>query len=318
MSAEGKKDGVLVKWQLPMQRVLLALAPITAAAVYFFGWRALVLVAVCNLAAFLTELLFLRPRGEPATSAVFVTGTLLALSLPPTLPVWMAAAGAVFGVLFGKMVFGGFGRNPFNPALVGRAFLYIGFAIYMNARWYDPISGPAGGFLAYTSDAVTGATPLRTMAAGAHVPLSTLFLGRTAGSLGETCDPLILAGGLYLIWRKAANYRIVVSGLAAMLALQTALWAAGIPRAVDPLSALFGGSFLFGLFFFATEPVSACQTDAGRWLYGAFIGIMAVLIRVFSAWSGSTMFAVLLGNVFAPITDYGIRALKARSRAGAP
>ena len=167
MAAEKRqKKPALIKWQLPMKRVLYALAPIAAASVYFFGWRSVVLLAVANVAAFFTEYLFLRPYKEPVTSAVFVTGSLFALSLPPTLPIWMAVIGVVFGVAFGKMVFGGFGRNVFNPALVGRAFLYVTFPTYMNAVWAENAQGFPGGLALYATDAVTAATPLRT-AAGA-------------------------------------------------------------------------------------------------------------------------------------------------------
>ena len=134
----------VVAWQPPMRRVLYALVPVVVASVWFFGWRALVVVAAVNLAAFLTEFVFTRYTKAEVTSAVFVTGTLLALSLPPTIPIWIAVVGAVFGVFFGKMVFGGFGRNVFNPALVGRVFIYVSFAVPMNARWAEPITAATG------------------------------------------------------------------------------------------------------------------------------------------------------------------------------
>ena len=233
----------IVSWQPPMRRVLYALAPVVAASVWFFGWRALVVVAVVNLAAFLTEYVFTRFTKAETTSAVFVTGTLLGLSLPPTIPIWIAVVGAVFGVFFGKMVFGGFGRNVFNPALVGRIFIYVSFAVPMNARWADPIPAAtgalsfpwgAGGFSRWASDALTGATPLRSLREGAPVDLLPLVWGNVAGSLGETSAVLILLGGLYIIWKKAANWRIVVSELAAIVVLQGIFWLAGVRNAARP------------------------------------------------------------------------------------
>jgi Na+-transporting NADH:ubiquinone oxidoreductase subunit B len=292
--------------------MLHALVPIVLAAVYFFGWRAVVVLAVSNLAAFATEYAFVRPYREPVTSAVFVTGTLFALALPPTLPIWMAVIGVVFGVAFGKMVFGGFGRNVFNPALVGRAFIYVTFPNHMNASWAETVKGAAGGFSVYAADAVTTATPLRVMAEGEGASWVELMAGNVPGSYGETCAVLAVLGGIYIIWRKAANYRIVVSGLVGFGVLQTALWGAGVEAAGDPVRTALAGGFLFGLMFFATEPVSAPRTRPALWLYGVFIGSMTVLIRTYSAWPEGVMFAVLLGNTFAPITDYALKAWKSR------
>jgi Na+-transporting NADH:ubiquinone oxidoreductase subunit B len=313
-----------ILWQLPMKRVLYALLPVVAASVYFFGWRALVVLAVTVLAAFLTECIFTRFTKEQVTSAVFVTGSLLALTLPPTIPLWIAAVAAVFGVFFGKMVFGGFGKNVFNPALVGRVFVYVSFAAPMSARWVQPAAGPApwAGFVRFASDAVTGATPLAALRAGKPVDLLSLLLGNVAGSLGETSALLIALGGVFLIWKKAANWRIVLSALIGFVSLQGIFWLAGVHHAADPLTALAAGGVLFGIVFMATDPISASQTRGGRWLYGAFIGVIIVLIRTFAVWPEGTMFAILLGNTFAPIMDYAIRerqrARKAAAGANAP
>jgi Na+-transporting NADH:ubiquinone oxidoreductase subunit B len=314
----------LVAWQPPMRRVLYALVPLVSASVWFFGWRALVVVATVNLAAFLTEFVFTRFTKAEATSAVFVTGTLLALSLPPTIPIWIAAVGAVFGVVFGKMVFGGFGRNVFNPALVGRVFIYVSFAGPMNARWAAPATvatgnlsfpwGP-GGFARWASDALTGATPLRALREGTRVGLLPLLWGNVAGSIGETSAVLILLGGLFIVWKKAANWRIVAAEAAAFLTLQLAFWIAGVRNAADPLTALLSGSVLLGLFFMATDPVSASQTQGGRWIYGALVGALTVLIRTFSIWPEGTMFAILLGNTFAPIVDWLVRERQRKRKA---
>lgn len=300
----------IIQWQKPMVTVLVALAPTAASSVYFYGWRALAMLLAVNMAALLTESLFLRPRGQPVPSAVFVTGTLFTLSLTPTLPFWMALVGIVFGIVFGKMVFGGFGRNIFNPALAGRVFIYVSFGDAMTARWANPVAGLLGGFGAWQSDAVTQATPGMLLKTGATVPLPALLLGNEAGTLGGTSALLVLAGGLYIVWKKAANYRIVVAGLAGFLATQFVLWHFGIRHAPDPLRAILAGSTLFGIFFYATDPVSASQTNEGRWIYGAYVGGMSAAISVLSAWPAGTMFAILQANAFAPIMDVAIRAVR--------
>jgi Na+-transporting NADH:ubiquinone oxidoreductase subunit B len=323
--AEAKKQPVIL-WQLPMQRVLVALIPAVLASIWFFGWRSLVILGVVNAAAFLTELVFTRTRKEPVTSAVFVTGVLLALSLPPAIPYWIAAVGAVFAIIFGKMVFGGFGRNVFNPALTGRVFIYVSFAVPMTARWVQPLAGaggplqlPAawGGFTRFAADAVSAATPLRLLHAGQPVGILPLLWGNVAGCLGETSAVLLVLGGVYILATRAANWRIVVSQLISFLVVQSALWLAGVKGAADPLRAMLAGSFLMGMLFMATDPISAAQTQGGRWIYGALIGVLWPLIRTFSIWPEATGFAILLGNTFAGIIDYAVRNVKEKAKAKA-
>ena len=319
--AETTKKGIpLIKWQLPMQRVLFALTPASIASIYFFGWRSLLVLAVMTVAGFFTEYCFTKYYKEPVSSSVFVSCVLYALILPPTLPLWMGIVGIVFGILFGKMVFGGFGKNIFNPALVGRAFIYVNFSVNMNNKWFEPFSGFPGGFAKFAEkfspDTITNATPLREMAAGSNVPVSDLFWGYTGGCLGETSACLLIIGGLYLLWQKTANYRIVVGCLVSALALQTILWKMGIAAASDPLRAVLAGGFMIGLFFMTTDPVSAPQTQEARWIYGVLIGLLTVIIRVFSVWPEGMMFAILLGNMFAPIMDISIKAYQGRVKSG--
>ena len=217
------------------------------------------------------------------------------------------------------MVFGGFGSNVFNPALTGRAFIYVCFGNYMTSMWLKPAGGPWGGFGAYMpgADAVTTATPGMLLKTGQHFGLAELVFGNTAGTIGGTGAILAILGGLYLIWKKTANYRIVVSGVLGFLVTQGLLWHGGVKGAADPLGAALAGSFVIGMFFYATDPVSASQTDEGRWIYGAFIGAMSSFIGVFSLWPAGTMFAILLANMFAPIVDLGIRQAKAARKARA-
>lgn len=304
----------LIKWQKPNVGVLYSLIPAAIASIYFFGWRSLLLLGAVNIAGFLTEYIFLKIYyKEPVTSAVFVSSCLFTLSLPPTLPIWMAVVGIVFGIAIGKMAFGGFGRNIFNPALTGRAFIYVSFGAPMTATWVGYVGGIAGGFTTYASDAVTKATPMMDMVKGIDVSKLSMLFGNEAGCLGETSALLILLGGIFILVKKYASYRIVFSGFIGMLVLQTAFWIFGIKTAIDPLSAVLGGGWMLGILFMATDPVSASQTNPGRWIYGALIGASTSLIRVFSIWPGGVMFSVLLGNMFAPIIDYYIKQSKKKS-----
>ena len=324
----------LVNWQKPMRHVLCACAPLMALSVYLFGWRAGAMFLLTAAAAFAAEAAFTLPRKEPVSSAVFVSAALFTFSLPPTLPFWMAALGIVFGIVFGKMVYGGFGRNVFNPALTGRAFIYISFGNFMTAQWHEPWTRfPAGlarwGWTAASAppDAITSATPgallkmssetLAERGFTADLSLCALFLGDCAGVIGGTSAALTILCGLYLLWTKTANYRIVISGFAGFAVVQTLFWQLGVGNAADPLRAAAAGSLIIGIFFYATDPITASQTNPGRWIYGAFIGIMSCLIATFSAWPAGTMFAVLLANMFAPIMDHAIKLLQSNSRKAA-
>lgn len=329
------QDVKWIHWQQPMKNVLYACVPLLVEAVYFFGWRVVATLALVTAAAYATERSFTRQWKEPVSSAVLVSAVLFTFSLPPMLPFWMAVLGIVFGILFGKMVYGGFGRNVFNPALTGRAFVYVSFGNFMTAQWVQPWADfPAGfarwGWTAETApvDAITTATPgmlLKLSAAAlaergaqaADLSVRSLLLGNTAGVIGGTSAALTLLCGLYLVWKKTASHRIVLGGFLGFFAVQTLVWWLGLGAAVDPLRAALGGSLVIGIFFYATDPVSASQTNPGRWIYGAFIGAMSSLISTFSAWPAGTMFAVLLANMFAPILDIGIKNLTTPASKGA-
>ncbi len=270
--------------QKVMLRVCYALLPLVFASVYLFGWRSLVLVVGVLGFGIATEGLFTLRQGKPITSAVFVTSLIFSLSLPPMIPFWMAIVGIVAGVALGKMVFGGFGQNVFNPAMVGRCFLYVTFPMEMTNQWATPLWGGAAGFgrWSLSLDAVTQATPLVEWRRGVSVPLEQLFLGNTGGSLGETSALLILLGGIYLIYRKAAPWRLAVSCLIGGILLSSilhALGAAGVPSA---LTTLLSGSFLFGSVFVVTEPISGAKTQYGQWIYGFMVGSLTVVLRGFS------------------------------------
>ena len=308
-----------------MMSVIYACIPCVLGAVYFFGLRVLFVLAVCCAVAFFFEWIFTRKRGEAVTSAIFVTAILFALTLPPTVPLGVAVIGIIVAAVFGKMAFGGFGRNTFNPALVGRCFIYVCFPGYMAmaSGWAEPLFGGAGGFAAWRSiDALTTATPVQAFKdSGALEPLANLLWGNVGGSYGATSSILIAIGGIYILYKRAANWRIVLSVLGGAAVLSAILYFAGAEKAAPPLFTLLSGGLLFGAVFMATDPISASQTSEGMYIYGALIGALTVLIRAYSGFPEGVTFAILIGNMFAPITDYYIKAAKqkrkAREKAGA-
>jgi len=310
---------VKIQKQQAMRNVLIGLSPLVLAAIYFFGWRFIAVYLVVGAAGLLSEWVMARRYGYKITESLFVTVSLFALSLPPTIPLWIAAVGIAFGIVFGKMVFGGFGRNIFNPAITARAFVYISFGVPMTAHFMAPQTTlsyfPAGfGVFSATTDSVAAATPLITKSVN-HL---SLFLGNIPGSFGETSALLIIIGGLFIIYKKAANWKVVLSSIVGFLLFQFILWTTGTAQSSDPLYAMLSGSFLFAAFFMVTDPVSSSQTtDLGRVIYGAAFGILTVLIRVFSTWAEGVTFAILLVNMFAPLLDYLIKEGKKKKRAKA-
>ncbi|NLA92225.1 MAG: RnfABCDGE type electron transport complex subunit D [Spirochaetales bacterium] len=305
-----------IQKQQAMRNVLIALTPLHLASIYLFGWRYLAVLVVVLAVGLLAEWLMARRYNLQVTESLYVSCALFALSLPPAIPLWIAALGIAFGVVFGKMVFGGFGRNVFNPAITARAFVYISFGVPLTARFVMPQTAVSyvGGIATWLTkaDAISAATPLVTQ----NESLLRLFLGNISGSFGETSALLIILGGLYLIYKKSANWKIVVASFASFLIMQTIFWGAGL--SVNPLYALLSGSFLLGAFFMITDPVSASQsTDLGRYIYGSLFGIFVVLIRTFSNWTEGVTFAILLANMFAPLIDYYIKDRRAKRRAKA-
>jgi len=303
--------------QKVMLRVCYALIPLVFASVYLFGWRSLALVAVVLGFGIATEGLFTLRQGKPITSAVFVTSLIFSLSLPPMIPFWMAVVGIVAGVALGKMVFGGFGQNVFNPAMVGRCFLYVTFPIEMTNQWAGPVWGGAAGFgrWSFSPDAVSQATPLVELRKGLSVPLEHLFLGNTAGSLGETSALLILLGGIYLIYKKAAPWRLAVSCLIGGVLVSTLLHSLGLAAVPSALVTVLSGSFLFGSAFVVTEPISGAKTEYGQWIYGCMVGGLTVVLRGFSNFPEGIMFSILIMNAFVPLIDQAVRRTQVAKKA---
>jgi Na+-transporting NADH:ubiquinone oxidoreductase subunit B len=302
--------------QKPMLRVSYALIPLVIGSVYLFGWRSLVLAGLVLICGVITEAFFTFPKRKPISSAVFVTCLIFTLSLPPTLPFWMAVIGIVVGVALGKMAFGGFGQNIFNPAMVGRCFIYITFPVQMTNSWINPFWGAFGGMAHWSGspDTLTSATPLVGLRHGDPFSLQGLILGRTSGSLGETSALLILLGGLFIVYKKAASWRLVLSCILGGILFSWILRTAGFAQIPNPLSTLVAGSFLFGAFFVVTEPVSGSKTRAGQWIYGGAIGGLIVVLRGFSNFSEGVMFSVLILNAFVPILDQTVRQFQAKKK----
>lgn len=300
-----------------MLLVCYALTPLLLASIYLFGWRTLALMGTVLFFGIITEVIFTYPQGKPVTSAVFVTGLIFTLSLPPTIPFWMAIVGIVVGVAIGKMMFGGFGQNVFNPAMVGRCFIYITFPLQMTNRWGEPIWGGWGGFAHWSAplDTVSRATPLVELRQGGLVAWKDLFLGHTSGSLGETSAVLILIGGIFIIAKKTASWRLALSCILGGIFGSGILRLTGFENIPSPLATLLAGSFLFGSFFVVTEPVSGAKTKQGQWIFGGLTGVLIVVLRGFSNFSEGVMFSVLIMNAFVPILDQTVRHLQMRKKA---
>ncbi len=307
------------KYQKVMRTVLLCCIPIVLMATYLYGLRVLLLLAVVSLAGGTAEYYWEKKHGNKASEAIFVTCTLYTLTLPASIPLWIAVLGIVFGVFFGKMVFGGFGKNIFNPALVGRAFIYVNFPEPLTITWNEISSGLLGGFGSYITnkiDVISEATPM-ILFKNYHetVNFQDLFFGLVPGSIGETSKILILLAAIYLIYKKAASWRIMTGSLLGFTAASSILYYFTDLNVSNPLYGMMLGGFLFGTVFMATDPISAAKTDPGKWIYGIIIGLVTVLIRALSLFNGGMMFAILIGNTFAPIIDYFVRESKAKKKA---
>jgi len=304
-----------------MSVVIIAVMPCVLAALYFFGLRFIAMIVVTYAAGLTVEAIFAMVRKEGINEGFFVTGFLFPLILPPNLPLWMVALGVAFGVFIGKELFGGTGRNVFNPALVGRCFLSLAYPKTMAASWVEPSHELAGSLLTWVSpslDAVSGATPLALAKQGKMIDTAHMLFGSISGSAGETSAILIILGGVFLLFTRVANWRTVVSMLGSFAIMTGALIVGG--SVAYPVSGVFGpvmwhlfaGGILFGAFYMATDPVTSPTTNAGKWLYGIIIGSTTVLIRNFTGYVEGVTFAILLGNIVAPILDEIVIGIRIR------
>lgn len=262
------------------------------------------------------EVVFATVRRHEVNEGFLVTSMLYALILPATAPLWQVALGISFGVVIGKEVFGGTGKNFLNPALTGRAFLYFAYPAQMSG---DTIWTPVDGFSGATALSVSASDGFQQLAANGMSWMDA-FIGTIQGSIGETSTLACLIGLAFLIVTKIGNWRLVVGCLGGMIGFSTLLNLIGSDS--NPMFAmpwywhLVIGGYAFGLAFMVTEPVSASHTNLGRYIYGALIGVMVVLIRVINpAFPEGMMLAILFGNVFAPLIDYFVVQANIRRRA---
>jgi len=259
------------------------------------------------------EVLFAIKRRHEVNEGFFVTSILFALILPPDIPLWQAAMGITFGVVVGKEVFGGTGKNFLNPALAGRAFLFFAYAPQMSG---DSVWTAVDGFSGATALSQIADNGLPALLAATGEPLTWMdaFFGNMQGSIGETSTLAILIGAAILLITRIASWRIIAGVFLGMVAFSTFLNLIGSDT--NPFFAtpwywhLVLGGFAFGMVFMATDPVSASMTNTGKWIFGALIGVMTVMIRVLNpAYPEGVMLAILFANLFAPLIDsFVIRA----------
>ncbi len=265
-----------------MGGVLIALVPALIAATIVFGWYSLVLVAVCAAAAVVTEWVWMALRQKEAKAIVqdysaALTGVLLAFTLPPTTPIWMAILGSVVAITIGKQIFGGLGFNIFNPALVGRAFLTASFPMAMTD---------------WVLDGTSTATPL----GGAAATNLELFLGTIGGSLGETSALALLLGGAYLLYKRLIDWRLPLGYLGAVVVLALLV-------GEDPIFHLLAGGLMLGAFYMLTDPVTSPLSRKGRWIYAVVAGIIVFMVRVWGDAPGGVLYSILIMNMAVPLLD---------------
>lgn len=258
------------------------------------------------------EFTFAEIRHEEVNEGYFVSGFLIPLIMPADVPLWMLALAVAFAVIIGKEVFGGSGMNVVNPALLARAFLFFSYPSKMTG---DNV------WIAEKADAFSGATPLGTILNGGtteQLPsIMEMFVGTIPGSVGETSKIAILLGALFLIITGVSDLRIIVSTFAGAIVMGLIFNGIGANSAMEiPFYYhLMMGGFMFGTFFMATDPVTAAQTNKGKWIYGFLIGAIAILIRVANpGYPEGMMLAILLLNVFAPLIDWCVVAVNIKKR----
>jgi Na+-transporting NADH:ubiquinone oxidoreductase subunit B len=297
--------------------------PLTFTSVFLKGlWIVLPVILVSYAVGLFWEVLFASARKHYISEGFLVTGLLFPLTLPPTIPLWQVAVGISFGVVFGKEIFGGTGRNFLNPALTGRAFLFFAYPMNMTGeRVWTVINGAKPAAV----DALSGATPLAVSAVSgafnivesslteAGYTFSKLFFGNYPGSIGGTSTLMCLIGAVVLIGTGIASYRIMLGGVLGVLAaaypgylLSLSSGSSSVPMLMlHPFYHLTMGGCAFGIVYMATDPVSAPGMNTAKWIYGFFIGVLTVLIRIFNpAFPEGVMLAILFMNLFSPLLDH--------------
>lgn len=298
-----------------MYGVIISLLPALGVSVFYFGIGMIIVTLVsivsCILFEYLIQKFIMKVRPTHLDGSALLTGLLLAFCLPANIPFWMVMIGALAAVGIGKMTFGGLGNNIFNPALVGRVFLFISFPVAMTS-WPEP-----GQWMQYT-DAVTGATPLgllkeglATQTVGEIMPqipvFLNLFMGKMMGSAGEVSALALLIGMLYMMYRKIISWHIPLSILGTVFIFTGILWLVNPDRFADPVFHLLTGGLMLGAIYMATDYVTSPMTGKGMIIYGIGIGVVTVLIRIFGAYPEGVQFAILIFNGFTPLINKYIK-----------
>ena len=264
--------------------------------------KILPMIAVSYVVGLLIEFIFAIYRGHEVNEGYLVTGLLIPMIMPVDIPLWMVAVSVAFAVLIAKEAFGGTGMNILNPALTARAFAFFAYPTYMsgNKVWVSEASG---------IDGISGETILGYLAAGSNIDytFTEMFNGSIPGSIAETSTLWIIVGAIILVFTGVASWRIIVGGIlgASLVGILFNLWGINPLMQFNWINHLVVGGFAFGIVFMATDPVSASQTQTGKWIYGFLVGVFCILIRVFNpAYPEGVMLAILLMNVFAPTIDH--------------
>lgn len=273
-----------------MLDVVISLLPAAIAGTLIFGIRSLAVIAVCAASAIISEYLFNKAAKKPDTitdlSAV-VTGLLLSLNLPANTPLWQAAVGAAFAIIFVKCVFGGIGQNFANPAITARIFMLVAFGSMSSAAFPKNI------------DAVSSATPLAVLQNGGEVKITDLLLGTRGGSIGETCTIALIIGGLYLLFRKVISWHTPVIFVATVFLFTFAVKG----DAFTALEYTLSGGLFIGAIFMATDYATTPVTKWGKVIFGIGAGLLTVLIRLWGVYPEGVSFAILLMNILTPYID---------------
>lgn len=286
-----------------MFQVVLAMLPMLGVAIWLFGLSAVKLTLATMAGCLAAEAVANRMRGRRQSSltdgSAIVTGMILAFSLPPALAPYQAFIGGVVAIALAKAVFGGLGKNLFNPAMVGRAFLMVCFPVAMTT-WTEP-----GTLHTIGVDAVTRATPLAAAKfhSGSLAVMKDLFIGNVGGCVGETCAAAVLLGGLYLIVRRVADWRQPVAMLGAAAVFAAIAHAVAPEKYAGVLYHLNAGGLMFGAFFIATDYVGAPLAPLGRLIFGAGAGLLVMVIRLFGGYPEGVMYAILIMNALTPLLE---------------
>lgn len=273
-----------------MYDVVIALIPATVFGCVYFGLHALLVVVSTVAVALLTEYTYQKCMKLPLTvsdGSALVTGLLLALNMPPEIPIWIPMLGSVFAILVVKQLFGGLGQNFMNPALAARCFLLISFAGYMTS---------------FSVDGVTMATPLAVIKNGGSFEWRQMFLGLTAGTIGETSALCLLLGAVYLVIRRVISLRIPLSYIISFLVFVMLFSGRGADVSYL-LSQMFGGGLMLGAFFMATDYVTSPITKKGQLVFGLLLGILTGIIRIFGNSAEGVSYAIIIGNMLVPLIE---------------